>query len=376
MNVEFGNIEKRWYFLTDVPDVNVVTPADRVKLVVTIMNSESFDTVIDQYYVTHEGMFVLAELSYLVESFLDATESVYCTVSVTASIIDENGEGVMNSASFNVMYCNVLQSKDVDDMEKFFLVSSDKKIMHKNSSVPEYVGMIVKVSDNLMESMVQPKSVNVTVIAYCHLDDDSNARVTFTDSVVASRALSVLILEFSYESILAKLKSVNPHVSDCRSFRIESEGRVLSYMVDDADTMLVEFFAFRNLFGVKEVVGIPGVTKDVRENTQSVAISGHSRIRYDAKTEQSFQFQSAALATFLEPSVDSLMMSKEVWRVKSGISQPVLISDSTWEKTNEIGTVNTVKFTWKHRFIWVHEGKWFENIGVRVFNDTYDVTYG
>lgn len=376
MNVEFGNIGKDWYFLTDVPDVNVVTSADRVKLAVTIMNSEGFDTVIEQYYVTHDGQFVLAELSYLIESFLDAHDSVYCTVQINAAVQDEDGEDIVNSKVFNVLYCNVLQGKHVEDMEKFFLVSSDKKIMHKNSSVPEFVGMIVKVNDNLMESMVQPKSVVVAIKAYCNLDDGTGTMVMVSESVVASRALSVLNIEFTYEDILAKLKSVNAHVMEFRSFRIEAGERVISYMVQDADTMFVEFFAFRNLFGGKEVVGIPGVTKDVRENTQSVAISGRSRIRYDAKTEQSFQFQSAALATFLEPSVDSLLMSKEVWRVENNIAKPVVISDSTWEKTNEIGTVNTVKFTWKHRFTWIHEDKWIEESGVRVFNNTYDVTYG
>jgi hypothetical protein len=123
-----------------------------------------------------------------------------------------------------------------------------------------------------------------------------------------------------------------------------------------------------------ETIALPGAIKEVHDISQNVTVSGHTRIKYDQNVEQSFQFQSAALPSFLEPSVLSLLIAESVtvWFAR-GIAKGVLITDSTWEPSNEIGTVNSVKLTYK--FTDDRVVKYTDSV-IRIFNNVYDNAYG
>jgi hypothetical protein len=369
MTVSIDNIASSIYFLTGVPDVTISTQADKVHVRVVITGYSSSDTPVNQYYFTSGGFCHLFDICDLCKVFLEANNRVWCTCQITATVQDEHDEDVVDTASFKVFYESIATGRNVSSMNDFFLITTDKKILYKHGKLDEFIGFA-----NLH---VQGESSLKTVrtVAVCSLSDGTTASVSATDTIdFGSGDVYTGTLQFTYNSVLQALKTVNSDVTDVLSFRLELDNRTVSYVVSDDDTHHLASFYFRNHFGMTETIALPGAIKEVHDISQNVTVSGHTRIKYDLSVEQSFQFQSAALPSFLEPSVLSLLIAESVtvWYAR-GIAKGVLITDSTWEPSNEIGTVNSVKLTYKFKDDRVI--KYTDSV-IRIFNNVYDNTYG
>lgn len=362
------------YFLSEVPDVQMTISKPKVHIVVTISNGSTSETPIDQTYFTSNGGFSLFDLCDLCKHFLEAHSLVWCTCTIEATAIHEGPEVIVfeeqltDTASFKVFYESLATGRDVNALNTFFMTTSDKKVLYKNAKLGENVGYVYLRGQN------DPQMLTVNTIATCRLADGSIASVTATASInVGTAEIYTDTLQLSFASVLAALQAVNSDVVDVLAFRIEMGSRIISYVVSEDDTQHIEFFRFVNEYGFAETVAIGGVLKTVNDISQNVTTSGHTRVKYDQTIEQSFQFQSAALPSFCEPSILSLLIAKDLAVWFSGASKPVLITESNWESTNEIGTVNSVKLTWK--LVDDRAVKPSESL-IRIFNNIYDNTYG
>ena len=370
MSVNISNIQSSMYFVSNLPDIEVATTADKVHIRVVVANGSASEVCIDQYYFTSNNGFTIYDVCDLCKSFLEGRNLIYCTCTVTATVQDENDEDVVDTESFTVFYEGMATGRDIEHVNDYFLVSSDKKIIYKEAKLDEFIGYAH------VRSQGENDIHAANFIAVCRMNDDSVSGVVAQSSIdFGNGQIYTGSLQFTYSSILQAVKAVDANVSEIISFRIELDNRVVSYIVSDSDTENMKFFYFRNEFGFVETLALPGVTKEVDDYTQSVAVSGHTRIKYDAHVEQSFQFQSAALPSFVEVAVASVLLARfvVVWFAPL-IAKTILITDSTWEKSNEIGTVNAVKFTYK--FTDDRLVKYYSGAVTRVFNNVYDNTYG
>lgn len=370
MSVNISNIQSSMYFVSNLPDIEVTTAADKVHIRVAVTNGSASEVCIDQYYFTSNNSFTIYDVCDLCKSFLEGRNLIYCTCTVTATVQDENYEDVVDTESFTVFYEGMATGRDIEHINDYFLVSSDKKIIYKEGKLDEFVGYAH------VRSQGENSIHTANFIAVCRMNDDGISRVVAQSSIdFGNVEIYTGSLQFTYSSILQAVKAVDANVSEVMSFRIELDNRVISYMVSDEDSENMKFFYFKNEFGFRETLALPGSTKEVNDYSQSVAVSGHTRIKYDATVEQSFQFQSAALASFLEGSVTSLLLAKTltIWYAV-GIAKDIIVTESTWEKSNEIGTVNSVKFTYK--FTDDRLVKYYSGAVTRVFNNVYDNTYG
>jgi hypothetical protein len=358
------------YFVSNLPDIEVATTADKVHIRVVVANGSASEVCIDQYYFTSNNGFTIYDVCDLCKSFLEGRNLIYCTCTVTATVQDENDEDVVDTESVTVFYEGMATGRDIEHVNDYFLVSSDKKIIYKEGKLDEFIGYAH------VRSQGENAIHTANFIAVCRMNDDSVSRVVAQSSIdFGNIEIYTGSLQFTYSSILQAVKAVDANVSEIMSFRIELDNRVVSYIVSDSDTENMKFFYFKNEFGFRETLALPGSTKEVNDYSQSVAVSGHTRIKYDATVEQSFQFQSAALASFLEGSVTSLLLAKTltIWYAV-GIAKAIIVTESTWEKSNEINTVNSVKFTYK--FTDDRLVKYYSGAITRVFNNVYDNTYG
>lgn len=352
----------------------MTTAQAKVHITVTLANGSTSETPIDQTFFTSNGGFELFDVYDLCKNFLEAHSLVWCACTIQATAIHEGPEIIVfeedltDTASFRVFYESLATGRDVNALNTFFLTTSDKKVLYKNAKLGENVGYVCLRGQN------DPQTLTVNTIATCRLADGSTASVTATATInVGTAEIYTGTLQLSYASVLAALQTVNSDVVDVLAFRIEMGSRIISYVVCEDDTQHIEFFRFVNEYGFAETVAIGGVIKTVNDISQNVTTSGHTRVKYDQTVEQSFQFQSAALPSFVEPSVLSLLIAKDVAVWLAGAYKPVLITDSNWEPSNEIGTVNSVKLTWK--LVADRAVKPSESI-VRIFNNIYDNTYG
>lgn len=360
----------------------MTTAQAKVHITVTLANGSTSETPIDQTFFTSNGGFELFDVYDLCKNFLETYRLVWCTCTIEATAIYEGGSGgggdfvevpgweedLTNTATFKVFYESLATGRDVSALNTFFLTTSDKKVLYKNAKLGENVGYVY------LRGNDDPQTLTATTIATCKLADGSTASVTATATInVGTAEIYTGTLQLSYASVLAALQAVNANVVDVLAFRIEMDSRIISYVVSEDDTQHIEFFRFINEYGYPETVAISGVIKTVNDISQNVTTSGHTRVKYDQTVEQSFQFQSAALPSFVEPSVLSLLIAKDVAVWFAGASKPVLITDSNWEPSNEIGTVNAVKLTWK--LVDDRAVKPSESL-VRIFNNIYDNTYG
>ena len=382
MIVDIRNIDSSMYFLTGVPDVDIETGAEQVQVRVTISGGNASDTPIDQSYFTSNNVFHLHDVGDLCKTFLEANSLVFCTCTIEATAIYEGGSGgggdfvevpgweedLTNTATFKVFYEAFATGRSVNSINSYFLTTTDKKILYRDSDIDEYLGLV-----NLR---VQGENSIKTVrtIAVCRLGDGTTASVTATDTIdYGSDEIFVGSIRLSYASVLAALQAVNENVAEVLAFRLELDNRVMSYIVSEDSSLEVQFFSFLNEFNCKETLALAGVIKEVHDISQNVTVSGHTRLKYDQTVEQSFQFQSAALPSFCEDSVFSLLIARDIETWYGVSAKAILITDSTWEKSNEIGTVNSVKLTYKFTDDRVQK---YSATVIRIFNQVYDNTYG
>lgn len=372
VTVDIGNVTSSMYFLPDIPDIEVSTAADKVLIQVVLSDGDATsETPINQYYFTSENGMVLYDVADLAKTFMDRHGLVFCNCSVTATVQDSDiiWDDQEDEVTFKIFYASMVTGQSVDDINDFFLVSSDKKILYKTSPLGESVGFLNVEAENIPNNIKTLKT-----FAACLLNDGTTKLVTIEENIdLTGIAVYANSLTFSYNSLLLAAKAINQNVKEILSFRMELGNRVVSYVVCSEDTELVNFFSFKNEFGFPETIALPGAIKEINSYTQAVAVSGHSRIKYDATVEQSFQLQSAALPTFMEETVTSLLLAKTVtaWIFRS--MKPVIVTDSTWEKANEIGTVNAVKFTYK---LTDDRPVRYSGSVTKIFNNVYDNAYG
>lgn len=372
--VTISNIQSSMFFLTNLPDIEVSATTDKIHVLVELTADNLSEVPIDQSYFTSNNGFTIYDVADLCKSFMESHSLVHCSCHLTVTeeprSYDVWGDDI-DEKTFEVFYESIATGRDVSHINDYFLVSTDKKILYKQSTLSEFIGYV-----NVESSVLQSNVKSLTTFAVCKLNDGTTSLVQIQASIDMSGVLIYTgSVTLSYNSILQAAKAVNQNVVDVMSFRLELDSRIISYVVSDEDTENLQFFKFSNEFGFAETVAIAGVTKEVNDYSQSVAVSGHTRIKYDANVEQSFQFQSAALPSFVEPSVSSLLMAKSltVWFAHA-VAKPILVVDSTWEKSNEIGTVNSVKFTYK--FTDDRMVKYTSGAITRIFDNVYDNTYG
>ena len=371
MTVDIRNIESSMYFLTGVPDVDIETGAEQVQVRVTISGGNASDTPIDQSYFTSNNVFHLHDVCDLCKTFLEAHSLVWCTCEIRAEIDESlvfwDDEQAVDTATFKVFYEAFATGRSVNSINSYFFTTTEKKILYRDSKIDEYVGFV-----NIRQGGNSVKAVKT--IAVCRLGDGTTASVTATDTIdYGSDEIFVGSIRLSYASVLAALQAVNENVAEVLAFRLELDDRVMSYIVSEDSSLEVQFFSFLNEFNCKETLALAGVIKEVHDISQNVTVSGHTRIKYDQTVEQSFQFQSAALPSFCEDSVFSLLIARDIETWCGVGAKAILITDSTWEKSNEIGTVNSVKLTYKFTDDRVQK---YSATVIRIFNQVYDNTYG
>lgn len=352
--------------------MDIETRAEQVQVRVTISGGNASDTPIDQIYFTSDNVFHLHDVCDLCKTFLEAHSLVWCTCEIRAeideSLVLRDDEHAVDTATFKVFYEAFATGRSVNSINSYFFTTTDKKILYRDSYIDEYLGLV-----NLR---VQGENSVKTIrtIAVCRLGDGTTASVTATDTIdFGSDEIFVGSIRLSYASVLAALQAVNENVTDVLAFRLELDNRVMSYIVSEDSSLEVQFFSFLNEFNCKETLALAGVIKEVHDISQNVTVSGHTRLKYDQTVEQSFQFQSAALPSFCEDSVFSLLIARDIETWYGVGAKAILITDSTWEKSNEIGTVNSVKLTYKFTDDRVQK---FSATVIRIFNQVYDNTYG
>lgn len=371
MTVDIRNIDNSMYFLTGVPDVDIETGAGQVQVRVAISGGNASDTPIDQSFFTSHNVFHILDVCDLCKTFLEANSLVFCTCEIRAEI-DENlviwdDEQAVDTATFKVFYEAFATGRNVNSINSYFLTTSEKKILYRDSNIDEFLGIV-----NIRQGGISVKAVKT--IAVCRLGDGTTASVTATDTIdYGSDEVFVGSIRLSYASVLAALQAVNENVAEVLAFRLELDNRVISYIVSEDSSLEIQFFSFLNEFNCKETLALAGVIKEVHDISQNVTVSGHTRLKYDQTVEQSFQFQSAALPSFCEDSVFSLLIARDIETWYGIGAKAILITDSTWEKSNEIGTVNSVKLTYKFTDDRVQK---YSATVIRIFNQVYDNTYG
>lgn len=304
-----------------------VTTSEEMLQVSLECSGVTFFTV-DLY--AYGGIVELIDPGNLIEKYFIANQMAFGLVSVTFGPVSKNimflfCENDM-PASFNANKVMLLSSLarrvHVDSM---FTVAA----IHLVPNEPFVIKAVGHDCAGQIASVCFGKSDTINVQLYSDFSVDSVVRKATGQSVPVFGPLQDSPLE------------------DVIYFSVEDGGRQLMCYISPSPAYLT--FRFRNTFNVPELIDIEGSMVTKSETSRKDAVCGGDIVKYDRRTDRTYQVSTGPLPSDEVESLAQLLSSHALQVYADGIYHDAVIEEYTFEHSSDDEAITSVKFTWRFK---------------------------
>lgn len=307
----------------------------------------------------YDGKVELLDPGALIENFFIAHQLICEQVTISFD---------STSAVLKFVYCENEMPASFNPA-KVLLLSSLARRVHKDSQVT--VAALPADSDSTFV---------IKAVGHDELGKIASVSFNYTSSIASSFHISfyvsLIILKATGGS--APYGSLDgPPLVDVMYFSIEYDSRQIMCYLTPAKAYLA--FRFRNIFNVPEVIDIEGSMVTKSETSRKDAVCAGDIVKYDRKTDRTYQVVTGPLPADEVESLAQLLSSHSIQLFANGVWHDAVIEEASFENSTEDDTLASVKFTW--RFKGRRPVKFNSSIfgippsGRKIFSDEYSPEY-
>lgn len=324
--IQTSIFNKTFVLTSEARSIVATTDEDRLSVSLTCSGVTFF--TVDLY--AYDGKVELFDPGALIENFFIANQMICESVTVTFGTVSEN---------ILFLYCE-------NDMPASFnpsnvlLLSTQARRVHKDS---QFTVAALPVGPN-------------TPFVIKAVGHDYLGRIARTQFNKSLNIIDTLFTDFSVSSIVRKATGHNVSefgplqdnaIEDVMYFSVEHGGRQLMCYITPAPAYLT--FRFRNIFNVPELVDIEGSMVIKSETSRKDAVCSGDIVKYDRKTDRTYQFTTGPLPADEVESLAQLLSSHSLQILADGSYHDVVIEESSYEDSTDDDSLTAIKFTWRFK---------------------------
>lgn len=325
-----------------LPDIMVHTTNASVNVRLRCYGATLLD---ERYFPDESGNVTVRDLRSLVENHMRQVDE--CNLQFTIEAFNGSEDNELASEQINVLYCDrIVNVTDLDEVlrHQFLTAASALRIAPDGTFFLTYYGMI---------------GDRTTYYFYCRYAtaDGGSEMASFLggDSRVTLSADGPQYIICTVAEVEARLKELMGNNAVLQSFTVRCGNRAMTYFVDRS-LRAADAFYFRNCFNCIEQLTVPMETVAKQKVERSVAKIDRDSTFYNQSETVEYEVQSAALTADEAMLCEQLFASHDarVARINPWddnefeVFDPILITDSTSERSDSDEKPNTVKFTWRY----------------------------
>lgn len=317
--IQTSIFNKTFVLTSEARSIVAITDEDRLSVSLTCSGVTFF--TVDLY--AYDGKVELFDPGALVENFFIANQMICESVTVTFGTA---------SHDFIFLYCEN-DMPDSFNPSNVLLLSSLARRVHKDS---QFTVAALPVTSNT------PFIIKVVG----HNVDGEIASVQFPQN---QNITDTLFTTFEVSQIIgiATGSSVENPLDDVMYFSVEYGGRQLMCYITPAPAYLT--FRFRNIFNVPELVDLEGSMVTKSETSRKDAVCGGDIVKYDRRTDRTYQFTSGPLPVDEVETMAQLLSSHSLQLYADGNFHDIVIEESSYEDSTDDDSLTAIKFTWRFK---------------------------
>lgn len=324
--IQTSIFNKTFVLTSEARSIVATTDEDRLSVSLTCSGVTFF--TVDLY--AYDGKVELFDPGALIENFFIANQIICESVTVTFGTVSEN---------ILFLYCE-------NDMPASFnpsnvlLLSSHARRVHKDSQF------------TLAALPVGPNTPFV-IKAVGHDIPGQVSRVQFQlscdtiDSIYSTLSVSQIISKATGKATSESEPVLANPLEDVMYFSVEHGGRQLMCYITPVKAYLT--FRFRNIFNVPELVDIEGSMVTKSETSRKDAVCAGDIVKYDRRTDRTYQFTTGPLPADEVESLAQLLSSHSLQILADGSYHDVVIEESSYEDSTDDDSLTAIKFTWRFK---------------------------
>ena len=344
-------------FSSQIGDIELSTDQAKIEIVVEDGLTKMFKTMLYAY----NGKVTLVNIGEVLENYMVANGKVFTAFTVYYN----TAEGAyIGSFNLNTQYCSLKLDTNPGLFGSFnFLSTLTAKRVPREFT--EHLSILHGQESAQVKVHCVYEDINGEV---------ANATVPLINLIGSD--IGVMVRPFTSQNIIAALKVKGKNVKTLLSFRIEFNGRNMTYYTQDFTPNVV--FCFKNCFNVYETIYLNAVTTTKTKVNRSMAISQGRHSFYDQSVDKTYEVETAPMSQAEAEWVEQLFMSHSV-RLGTA-SDPdtlpeVIITDSTCEIDDNDEKLHQVKFTWQFVDHCPHLQTSAKTDESRIFTEPYNQTF-
>lgn len=346
MSTTIDNLPSARLWTFEVPDLTISTSENSLDLEVRC----GYDVLLASVLYPYNGEVVLRELSELIERYMFDNSKVVAEISVVMNPGSSETElGAMSCVmNFGITDCTL------DNFLSYSFLTTSRV----RSLVPGIADRLTFVADDGETPEAQYKIITRV--------DAEIAIVVETESITLDSD-NVGYVEVSLDSLREMADGVD--VIGCTLY----VGSRVAEFYKPSNAALLRSFRFVNYFGVEDVATFGCVNTSKQEGSRVVSSVARRSVLSHLTHVVEYDIETTALSPAECVTMAQLFESPQVSLADSSL--PIVITERTWEISDERGAAQRVKFTYReqlprHRFAFAR----VEDPGI--FTGEYDESYG
>lgn len=317
---------KPFVLTSEARSIVATTDEDRLSVSLTCSGVAIFN--VDLY--AYDGKVELFDPGALIENYFIANQMICNEVTVRFGTASRN---------FKFLYCENDMPYSFDP-SNVLLLSSHARRVHIDS---QFTVAALNVVQN-------------TPFVFKAVGHDNLGRIARTQFNNSTNIDDTLFTDFSVSDIVSKATGHNVSgfgvlkenaLEDVMYFSVEHGGRQLMCYITPAPAYLT--FRFRNIFNVPELVDIEGSMVTKSETTRKDAVCSGDIVKYDRRTDRTYQFTTGPLPADEVESLAQLLSSHALQLLADGSWHDVVIEEYSYDDSTDDDSLTAVKFTWRFK---------------------------
>lgn len=328
MAINISNISDSLIFTSAIPDVYIYCEGSTIEVNILDENSKEIFT---SKYDIQEGKVIVRNISDIIEPYMVNRRFIqeFCISAI-------QGE-VEARKPFTAIYCDTNIDIAAEDWtDNNFMTTLSSKL-----TAPGFVESLTVIAAKADEK------------AICKGIYKSNNELMPFQIVLNLQQGDIWpssIIHTDCDNILEKLQATIPSAESIAGYTVICGPRIFTYYVCPQSQIPPLGFAFTNMFGIKETYYFDGVTITKSKVNRDSAVLNKSLSFYNQSEECTYEVTTSILMPDEAEWIQQLFSSKNVWLINEGSvfnNSRVIITESTYEISDDVAATHKVKFTWQ-----------------------------
>lgn len=328
MAINISNISDSLVFTSAISDVYIYCEGSTIEVNILDENSKEIFT---SKYDIQEGKVIVRNISDIIEPYM------VNGLSMQKFYISAIQGEVEARKPFTAIYCDT----NIDIDAKDWTANNYMTTLSSKLTAPgfaEYLTVIAAKADEKAickgicksNNELMPFKIELEMLSLSELPGDT----IFT----------------GYDQILKKLQATIPSVESIAGYTVICGPRIFTYYVHPQSQIPPLGFTFTNMFGIKETYYLDGVTITKSKVNRDSAVLNKSLSFYNQSEECTYEVTTSILMPDEAEWIQQLFASKNVCLINEGSvfnNSRVIITESTYEISDDVAATHKVKFTWQ-----------------------------